>query len=75
MILNKWKVFNTDSEVYTQKVFEDEIKDQFEAMVFEKGKQIPSYIWTNQHVVIVKTNTRMIKDVSFIKVPRHPESF
>ena len=74
MILTKWQDFKTDSEHYTQSSFEKQINDQFKAMHFEADQEFPSYIWTDHYVVIVKNNTRMINDVSFIKIPRHPES-
>lgn len=74
MILTKWQDFKTDSDYYTQSSFEKQINDQFRAMHFEDEQEFPSYIWTDHYVVIVKNNTRMINDVSFIKIPRHPES-
>lgn len=74
MILTKWRDFKTDSEHYTQSSFEKQINDQFKAMHFKDGEEFPNYIWTDHYVVIVKSNTRMINDVSFIKIPRHPES-
>lgn len=74
MILTKWKDFDTDSEHYTQSTFETQLADSFESMLIEEDKCIPTYIWTTRYVVIVKNNTRMINDVSFIKVPRHPKS-
>lgn len=73
MISTTWKNFDTDSEFYTQSTFERKVGDTFESMHFEKGKNIPNYIWTNKFVILVKINTRMINDVSFIKVPRNPE--
>lgn len=74
MILTKWRDFKTDSEHYTQSSFEKQINDQFKAMHFKDDEEFPNYIWTDHYVVIVKSNTRMINDVSFIKIPRHPES-
>ncbi|TQS75845.1 hypothetical protein DX933_06145 [Ornithinibacillus gellani] len=74
MILTCWKDFGTDSEYYTQMLFEKQLEDRFEALYLEEGKEIPSYIWTERYVIIVKTNTRMINDVSFIKYPRNPSS-
>ncbi|MBU5594727.1 hypothetical protein KQI76_06085 [Amphibacillus sp. MSJ-3] len=74
MILTKWKDFGTDSEYYTQSLFEKQLEDNFEALYLEEGKEIPSYIWTDRYVVIVKSNTRMISDVSFLKYPRNPSS-
>lgn len=74
MILTKWQDFKTDSEHYTQSSFEKQINDRFQSMYFENNQEFPSYIWTDHYVVVVKNNTRMINDVSFIKIPRHPES-
>ena len=73
MIFTEWKDFKTDSEYYTKKSFEEEINDRFNAMYFDAGDQLPKYIWTDHYVVMVKNNTRMINDISFIKIPRHPE--
>lgn len=72
MILHEWKDFGTDAEFYTQESFEEQIGDVFEALCLEDGKDIPHYIWTKNNVVIIKANSRMINDVSFVKVPRHP---
>lgn len=72
MILTEWKDFGTDAEFYTQKHFENQVNDQFEAMCFEEGSDIPNVIWTDHHVVLIKNNTRMINDVSFVKIPRNP---
>jgi len=74
MILTRWKDFGTDSEFYTQTLFEQQLEDSFEALYLEEGNEIPSYIWTKRYVVVVKSNTRMINDVSFLKYPRHPSS-
>lgn len=72
MILTEWKDFGTDAEFYTQESFEKHVGDRFEAMSLEDGKDIPNFIWTDQHVVVIKNNTRMFNDVSFIKIPRNP---
>lgn len=72
MILKEWKDFGTDAEFYTKSSFEKQVDDVFEAMCLEEGKDIPNYIWTKQYVVVIKNNTRMINDVSFIKIPRDP---
>ncbi|GMB09806.1 hypothetical protein EDD69_10255 [Thermolongibacillus altinsuensis] len=72
MIICEWRDFSTDTETYTLESFEEMIGDQFEAMMFEDGQEIPSYIWTTSYVVIVKRNTRMYKDISFTKIPRNP---
>lgn len=72
MILHEWKDFSTDSDFYTKESFEEQVGDTFEAMCLDDGKEIPHYIWTKHSVVIIKSNTRMINDVSFVKVPRNP---
>jgi glutamate synthase domain-containing protein 1 len=72
MIVCEWRNFSTDTETYTLETFEEMIGDEFEAMMFEDGQEIPSYIWTTNYVVIVKRNTRMYKDISFTKIPRNP---
>lgn len=74
MISTRWKDFGTDSEFYTQTLFEKQLADHFEALYLEEGNEIPSYIWTERYVVVVKSNTRMINDVSFLKYPRNPSS-
>lgn len=72
MILKEWKDFGTDAEFYTKSDFENQVDDVFEAMCLEEGKEIPNYIWTKHYVVVIKNNTRMINDISFIKFPRNP---
>ncbi|SEN85885.1 hypothetical protein SAMN04488134_102112 [Amphibacillus marinus] len=74
MILTEWQDFGTDSEFYTQASFEDEVNDQFEAMSLKGDKEIPNFIWTKQYVVVIKNNSRMLNDVSFVKIPRNPEA-
>lgn len=73
MILTKWKEFGTDSE-YGKTIFEEQSDDNFEALYLKEGEDIPSYIWTNRYLVIVKSNMRMINNVSFLKFPRNPSS-
>ncbi|KGP70808.1 hypothetical protein [Pontibacillus yanchengensis] len=72
MILCEWRDFSTDTETYTLNVFENNVGDEFEAMMVEDGQEIPSFIWTVNHVVIIKQNARMYKDISFVKIPRNP---
>ncbi|GAA0427616.1 MAG: hypothetical protein ACQEWU_02615 [Bacillota bacterium] len=72
MILNEWKEFSTDAESYTQERFEQQVGDAFEAMCFEENQDTPNYIWTKHYVVVIKPNTRIFKDISFVKVPRNP---
>ncbi|GGB44035.1 hypothetical protein F3157_22495 [Virgibacillus dakarensis] len=74
MILNQWKDFSTDAESYTQESFEQQIGDAFEAMRLDENQDIPNYIWTKHYVVVIKPNTHVIKDVSFVKVPRNPSA-
>ncbi len=72
MILCEWKDFNTDAENYTLESFENTIEDEFEAMMIEEGKDIPSYIWTVNYVVVIKRSARMYNDISFVKIQRNP---
>ncbi|ANB60628.1 hypothetical protein [Anoxybacteroides amylolyticum] len=72
MLLCEWRDFSTDAATYTLESFEEMIGDEFEAMMFEEGNDIPSYIWTVNYVVIIKRNTRMYNDISFTKIPRNP---
>ncbi|SDC19618.1 hypothetical protein SAMN05421734_10583 [Pelagirhabdus alkalitolerans] len=72
MIVTEWKDFGTDAQFYTQDGFEKEVGDKFEAACFNESNEVPNYIWTTKHVVVIKNNTRMINDVSFVKIPRHP---
>ncbi|MBU9710335.1 hypothetical protein [Evansella tamaricis] len=71
-LLCEWTDFSTDTETYTQEIFEDLIGDEFEAMMFEDNHDIPSYIWTINFVCIIKRSTRMINDISVTKIPRNP---
>ncbi|MCA1032598.1 hypothetical protein LCL95_16415 [Bacillus timonensis] len=71
MILCEWKDFSTDTETYTQNVFEKLVDDEFQAMMIE-GDSIPSYIWTNNFVCIIKRNARMYNDISITKIHRNP---
>lgn len=72
MILCQWKDFSTDTEHYSQQMFEELVGDEFEAMMFEDGKEIPSYIWTVNYVCIIKENAKMYKDISITKIHRNP---
>lgn len=71
-MLCEWKDFSTDAETYTLEVFEETIGDEFEAMMYKDNGNIPSYIWTDNFVIIVKKSTKYINDVSFEKIPRNP---
>ncbi|ARK29567.1 hypothetical protein [Halalkalibacter krulwichiae] len=71
MIVCEWKDFSTDTEVYTQKIFEELVNDEFEAMMFI-DHSIPDYIWTSNFVCIIKRGTRMIDEISITKIPRNP---
>jgi hypothetical protein len=72
MMLCEWKDFSTDAETYTLEVFEETIGDEFEALMIKENEEIPSYIWTENFVIIVKKSTKFINDVSFEKIPRNP---
>ncbi|RXJ00317.1 hypothetical protein DS745_12355 [Anaerobacillus alkaliphilus] len=72
MILCEWKDFSTDTETYSQQMFEELVGDEFDAMMFEDGKEIPSYIWTVNYVCIIKENSKMYKDISITKIQRNP---
>lgn len=72
MMLCEWKDFSTDEETYTQELFEEMIGDEFEAMMYKEHTDIPSYIWTVNFVVIVKSRTKFINEVGFEKIPRNP---
>ncbi|WP_078549918.1 hypothetical protein [Litchfieldia alkalitelluris] len=72
MILCEWKDFSTDTETYTLEAFEELIGDEFEAMMIEEGKTIPSYVWTTNFVCLLKQNTRMYNDISITKILRNP---
>ncbi|KAA9021634.1 hypothetical protein [Niallia endozanthoxylica] len=74
MKLCNWKNFSTDTEMYTQEAFEGLVGDCFEAMIIKESNDIPSYIWTNNYVVIVKNNSSKFSDISFEKIPRNPIS-
>ncbi|MCT2536175.1 hypothetical protein NC661_17200 [Aquibacillus koreensis] len=74
MILYEWKNFGTETDIYTRESFEAEIGDEFEAMMFDEKKDIPSLIWTKNFVVNIKPIARMYRDVSFVKIPRNPSS-
>lgn len=72
MILCEWKEFSTDTEIYTQEMFEKLVEDKFDAMLFEKGKDFPSFIWTTNYICIIKKNARMYNDISITKIQRNP---
>lgn len=72
MMFCEWKSFSTDTELYTQELFEDMIGDEFEAMMFKDDEKIPAYIWTVNFVIIVKRCSKVITDLSFEKIPRNP---
>lgn len=72
MIICDWKTFTTDTETYTQDVFEKLIEDEFEAMMIHNNDPLPSYIWTVNYVIIVKKCSKVISDITFEKIPRNP---
>ncbi|MFJ7726440.1 hypothetical protein ACIQXV_09765 [Neobacillus sp. NPDC097160] len=72
MMICEWKTFSTDSETYTQDVFEETVGDEFEAMLFKENEEIPSYIWTVNYVIIVKKYSKVLTDILFEKIPRNP---
>ena len=72
MLLCEWKPFSTDMKQYTQETFEELVGDEFEAMMFEEGAEMPSTIWTTNYVCIIKPNARMINDISITKIQRNP---
>lgn len=72
MIICEWKTFSTDTETYTQTVFEELIEDEFEAMMFHDNETLPSYIWTVNYLIIVKRCSKILSDIIFEKLPRNP---
>jgi len=72
MILCEWRDFSTDTDTYTKEHFEELVGDEFEAMMVEEGKQIPSYIWTSNFVCLLKTNSKVYNDISITKIFRNP---
>ncbi|MGV2939104.1 hypothetical protein AB5I83_05895 [Mesobacillus sp. LC4] len=72
MMYCEFKPFSTDTEIYTQEMFEDVIGDEFEAMMYKEDQEIPAYIWTVNFVIIVKRSTKFLTDISFEKIPRNP---
>lgn len=72
MIYCEFKPFSTDTETYTQEIFEEMAGDPFEAMMFKDDANIPAYIWTVNFVIIVKRCSKYITDLSFEKIPRNP---
>ncbi|RCW73112.1 hypothetical protein [Saliterribacillus persicus] len=73
MIFYQWKNFQSDTDVYTQAIFEKEVGDEFEAMMYEANSTIPKWIWTKHFVIQLKSNARMYQDISFVKIPRNPQ--
>jgi len=73
MIHCEWKDFSTDTETYTRADFEELVGDEYEAMMIEEGKTIPTYIWTTNFVCLLKQNTRVLSDISITKILRNPE--
>ncbi|UCZ53423.1 hypothetical protein LGQ02_01070 [Bacillus shivajii] len=72
MILCEWREFTTDTETYSKEMFETLVNDEFEAMMFEENCNTPSYIWTVNHVCIIKQNAKLYSDISITKIPRNP---
>lgn len=72
MMYCEWKPFSTDTETFSQEVFEETVGDEFEAMMFKDEENIPAYIWTVNYVIIVKRCSKYITDLSFEKIPRNP---
>jgi len=72
MIICEWKTFSTDSETYTQEVFEETVGDEFEAMLIKEDEEIPAFIWTVNYVIIVKKYSKVLTDILFEKIPRNP---
>ncbi|WP_216830831.1 hypothetical protein [Alkalihalobacterium elongatum] len=72
MILCQWKDFSTDTETYSLEMFEALVGDEFEAMMFEEGKEIPTYIWTVNFVCIINENSKLYNDISITKIQRNP---
>ncbi|ADI00270.1 hypothetical protein [Salisediminibacterium selenitireducens] len=72
-LICEWRDFSTDTENYTQDMFEELVGDEFDAMMFEHANdEIPAFIWTANYVCIIKRSTRMINDISITKIPRNP---
>jgi hypothetical protein len=72
MMICEWKTFSTDTETYTQDVFEELVNDEFEAMMFKGDEPLPSYIWTVNYVIIIKNSSKILSDIAFEKIPRNP---
>ncbi|MFZ7946042.1 MULTISPECIES: hypothetical protein [Bacillaceae] len=72
MMICEWKTFSTDSETYTQELFEETVGDEFEAMLFKENEEIPAFIWTVNYVIIVKKYSKVLTDILFEKIPRNP---
>ncbi|WP_019156449.1 hypothetical protein [Robertmurraya massiliosenegalensis] len=73
MIICEWRAFSTDTETYTQALFENLMEDKFEAMMLKDNDPIPSYIWTKNYVIHIRKNSKILTDISFEKVPRNPD--
>lgn len=72
MMICEWNNFSTDTETYTQEMFEEIIGDEFESMMFKDNDPIPAFIWTINFVVIVKRCSNHYTDIAFEKIPRNP---
>lgn len=72
MMVCKWKTFTTDTEMYTQEVFEEMVGDKFEAMLIRDNESIPPVIWTDNFVVMIKNSSSLFSDITFEKIPRNP---
>ncbi|MFC4388102.1 hypothetical protein ACFOZ1_09810 [Gracilibacillus marinus] len=72
MISFQWIDFQTDTNIYTQDTFEQEVGDTFEALFIEEGHNYPAIIWTTNYVILIKASARMYQDITFVKVARHP---
>ncbi|MCM3585595.1 hypothetical protein M3182_07515 [Mesobacillus maritimus] len=72
MITCHWKSFSTDTETYTLDAFEQSVGDKFEAMMVKDSDSIPTVIWTNNHVIIVRKISRITNEIYFEKISRNP---
>ncbi|MBT2655711.1 hypothetical protein J7E81_10765 [Bacillus sp. ISL-18] len=72
MMICEWQTFSTDSETYTQEIFEELVGDPFEAMLMKENEEIPCCIWTVNYVVIVKKYSKVLTEILFEKIPRNP---
>lgn len=71
MILCEWKDFSTETEIYTKERFENEINDEFEAMIMDED-DFPSFIWTTNYVILVTKRSKIVEEVEFKQYPRNP---